>query len=81
MRLESLEPRWRAGVLTFDCPCGKCVGRIRVPTKLATPSPSDIAVNHHRWDVSGEFPNLTLSPSVDAGCWHGFVREGEVTSA
>ena len=33
-----------------------------------------------RWDVqpgSGSLESLTLSPSIDAGCWHGWVRDGE----
>lgn len=33
-----------------------------------------------RWAVSGtDFQNLTLSPSVDCGCWHGFVTNGDAT--
>lgn len=36
----------------------------------------------HLWLREGDdFDTLTLSPSVDAsraGCWHGFVRNGEV---
>lgn len=32
-----------------------------------------------RWVVTGTgFHNLTLSPSVDVGCWHGFVQNGDV---
>lgn len=33
-----------------------------------------------RWDVSGaSLEDLTLSPSVNVkGCWHGFVRNGEI---
>lgn len=31
-----------------------------------------------RWQVSGAgFDNLTLQPSIDCGCWHGFVTNGE----
>jgi len=33
-----------------------------------------------RWEVSGtDFNDLTLSPSADCGCWHGFITNGEVT--
>lgn len=32
-----------------------------------------------RWEVTGTtFEDLTLSPSVDVGCWHGYVTNGEV---
>ncbi len=35
-----------------------------------------------RWDVSGTgAADLTLSPSVDVGCWHGYIRNGEATNA
>ncbi len=33
-----------------------------------------------RWNVSGDrFDNLTLSPSVKIDCWHGFIRNGDVS--
>jgi hypothetical protein len=62
------------GVL-FRCPCGTGHGiivwfadRSRVPAS-ATPTT--------RWKASGTaLADLTLSPSVDAGCWHGFVNNG-----
>jgi len=34
-----------------------------------------------RWGVSGTgLDDLTISPSIDGGpgCWHGFVRDGEI---
>lgn len=33
-----------------------------------------------RWAVSGTgISDLTLAPSINVrGCWHGFVREGEI---
>ena len=32
-----------------------------------------------RWQMSGDdFATLTLSPSVDVGCWHGFIERGIV---
>lgn len=36
------------------------------------------------WDVSGQAPNITISPSIfcDAPTgWHGFVRNGEIVDA
>ena len=35
-----------------------------------------------RWEISGTgFDDITLKPSVDCKCWHGFVTNGEVTNA
>ena len=32
-----------------------------------------------RWHVAGDsFDNLTLTPSIDGGCWHGYVTHGEI---
>ncbi len=32
-----------------------------------------------RWQVSGDsFENLSLSPSIDVGCWHGYVTNGAI---
>ena len=34
-----------------------------------------------RWSVEGTgIEDLTLKPSIDCGCWHGFVTAGECTS-
>ena len=33
-----------------------------------------------RWGVSGSsYADLTLSPSIDCSCWHGHVKNGEIT--
>jgi hypothetical protein len=37
---------------------------------------------NRRWDVSGEAPNITVSPSincVELGGWHGFIQNGAIT--
>ena len=35
-----------------------------------------------RWSVAGAgLGDLTLAPSIDCGCWHGWIRNGEVTTA
>jgi hypothetical protein len=35
-----------------------------------------------RWVVAGTgLADLTLSPSIDCVCWHGWVRDGEVINA
>jgi hypothetical protein len=40
---------------------------------------------HPRWSVSGSsLEDLTISPSIAVGdpeCWHGFIRNGEITNA
>jgi hypothetical protein len=36
--------------------------------------------NPSRWGVSGtSIDDLTLTPSVDVGCWHGHVTAGRIT--
>jgi hypothetical protein len=72
MRLETLHPRLKENVLVFDCPCGQCGGRVRVPV-------ADEKVEG-KWKTTGIFPNLTLDPSINAGCWHGNITNGEVTT-
>ncbi len=35
-----------------------------------------------RWEVTGTgFHDLTLKPSIDTGCWHGYITNGEVINA
>jgi hypothetical protein len=36
--------------------------------------------NGDGWIVSGEFPNITCSPSIVVEGYHGFLRDGEFTS-
>lgn len=56
----------------FDCPCGDG-HRLLIPFKGRMPDGKG-------WAVTGtNFDNLTLQPSVDAKCWHGWVRNGEIT--
>ena len=80
------------GVL-FYCPCtfGTDAGAHMVMVVFGNPpngihAPSDFGPEsrngktHPRWEVSGTgLSNLTLSPSVDTGCWHGWVKNGQVT--
>ncbi len=76
MKITDLDPRWKDGILVIDCPCGKCGGKIRIPTTLYRGQGQ--TGDSYKWQVSGEFPNLTLHPSVNAGCWHGFIKDGEI---
>lgn len=49
-----------------------------VPDHLGSRGTSGAA---SRWAVTGaSLADLTLRPSIDVGCWHGFVTNGEVTS-
>jgi hypothetical protein len=76
MKLSELNPQYVSGILMFDCPtCTKTdyTHKIRVPL---APTVS----NGKSWQHTGEFPDtLTLTPSVNAGCWHGNITNGEVT--
>ncbi|MCK1583288.1 hypothetical protein IVB03_27925 [Bradyrhizobium sp. 168] len=35
--------------------------------------------NGDGWQVTGEWPNITCSPSIIAGDYHGWLRNGEFT--
>lgn len=75
MKLADLDPKLAANVLSFDCPCG-AGHKIRVPIGAQLPNRSAGEV----WQASGEFPaSFTITPSIDAGCWHGHVTDGEIT--
>lgn len=76
--------------VSFDCPRHGKAHRVHVP--FANPLDGGKPVErNHLWQRSGDsFDTLTLSPSIDytkydngtlrdASCWHGFVRNGEVT--
>ena len=79
---------FRSGDLTgaqgivFRCPRGghEIVLWFEKPV-AAAPAPED-QPPFARWGHSGTgLGDLTLHPSVDErGCWHGWVRNGEVTS-
>lgn len=62
--------------IRFRCPCG--AGHALVVWFDGRGVPAD-EIPTPRWQVSGSgYADLTLSPSLDAGCWHGFVRSGDV---
>lgn len=60
------------GFLVFDCPAcsGDNAHRIRVPLAPA------VDAQNHSWQHTGDLSNLTLTPSVDGGCWHGNIVNG-----
>jgi hypothetical protein len=71
--LAELDPKLSdTGFLRFDCPTCRTHG-IRVPLAPA------VDQYGQSWQHTGEFPDtLTLMPSVDAGCWHGFIQDGQI---
>jgi hypothetical protein len=40
----------------------------------------DKPTTRHGWTVTGEPPNLTANPSIIAGDYHGWLRNGELTN-
>jgi hypothetical protein len=76
MKLTDLAPEIAgSGFLVFDCPnCrGDASHRIRVPLSPAVGS------NGCSWQHTGDtVETLTLTPSVDAGCWHGNITDGRL---
>lgn len=77
MRLTDLNPKMFNGdkFLRFDCPTCKgdnqhCIGVAILP---------NVDHNGRGWTKTGEYPDtLTLSPSIDTGCWHGHIVNGEI---
>lgn len=82
----------REGMLLYaDCPCGRgddcewgnflCIA-IENPVDGGPPHPGEVQRGKPHWRRTGEtFDELTLAPSVHAvGHWHGYIRNGLVTS-
>ena len=74
--------------IEFDCPT--CGHRLAVhflpwinPDRL--PTEGDFAYGQLKWQRTGDtFETLSLQPSIDfgaAGCWHGHITNGELTTA
>ncbi len=76
MILAELDPVINANnVLIFDCP--NCRDhRIRVPL---SPTGKKLEGGPLGWGYTGDLSNLTLDPSVNAGCWHGHIENGVIT--
>jgi Family of unknown function (DUF6527) len=70
--------------ITFDCPCGNHDEAHRCYVPFANPIGPGPHVNAKGWQRTGDtFETLTLSPSIQriGDCrWHGFIRNGEVTT-
>ncbi|MCW2195010.1 hypothetical protein AB7M45_007781 [Bradyrhizobium elkanii] len=57
----------------------------RAPIELVCPNGEiwcidRMSSNGNGWQVTGEWPNITCSPSIVAGNYHGFLRGGEFTA-
>lgn len=77
IRLSALEPNLKEGFLSFWCP----VCRDDSAHKIRVPLAPTKDRYEQSWQHSGECPDtLTLTPSVDAGCWHGYIQNGELTN-
>ena len=69
--------------LSFDCPVHRNHRLVVMFVNPIDDMPKD-STTKHLWSRTGDtFLNMTLSPSIDAstnfsGCWHGYVRNGEI---
>ena len=58
---------------------GKRIWMVALPGGAVFTS-EHIATDGGRWAVSGEPPNITVSPSINVeGIYHGFIRDGVIT--
>ena len=64
----------------FLCPCGEghsILVWFMNPVDCEPVPPE--ALPKHRWRRYGTtMETLTLAPSINAGCWHGFVKYGKI---
>ena len=76
MKLRDLDPKLSdGGILRFDCPVCTPQGDAHGIRVALAPA----VENGRSWQHTGEFPDtLTLHPSVNAGCWHGNITNGEI---
>ena len=77
MRLTELDAKLTDdGILKFDSPsCTRSGNPHAIRVALAPAKTAAGAAWHH----TGKFPDtLTLEPSINAGCWHGYITNGEV---
>lgn len=93
MKLTDLNPGWVGAFgIRFDCPKGgpkcECGGLVFIPFENPLAG-EEAAGRGPRWKQTGEdFETLTIHPSihthyplVTTSHWHGWVRDGEITSA
>jgi Family of unknown function (DUF6527) len=89
VKLTDLNPVWTTPegghepngvrILVIDCPCGQ-KHRRRIP--LGQPKMKefrDAETTCFVWQcTSYDLAGMTLYPSLDFGCWHGYVKNGEL---
>lgn len=86
--LTEFNPKWVGQLrspehgegLAFDCPtCGPKHTLVAYFTNPIDGGPAMPAPPNQRWTRSGEdFAKLTVKPSLDYPCWHGWVEGGQV---
>lgn len=66
--------------IQLDCPCGEGHALLLWFSNPLDAVPVPIHIHPMaRWQRMGEdVASLTLAPSVDAHCWHGFIKNGEI---
>ena len=85
-RLSDLNPKWTGLLrpnsgegLTFDCP--RCGTSHRLAVYFSNPVDALPAApwQTQQWKREGEeFDSLTLEPSIQYPCFHGWIEEGDV---
>jgi len=77
MRLSELDPKLSdSGWLRFTCPVCSLKGNAH---GVCIPLAPAVDRYGQSWQHTGEFPEtLSVTPSIDVGCWHGFITNGEV---
>lgn len=72
LKLTSWEPQINNGFLMFLCP--NCQDhQIRVPLNH-TRDHNNRSWNHN---FNGNFDELTVTPSINVGCWHKNIKGGK----
>jgi len=75
MLLLDLNPHLKEDVLVFSCP--NCKGDYSHSIRITKCPKKDR--NDRCWIFSGVYPDtLTLQPSINAGCWHGYITDGKI---
>jgi hypothetical protein len=64
----------------FDCPCGHGGSQmVSFRGNRADGTPRPAMSNGRAWQVSGStLADITLTPSINTRCWHGFIENGNI---
>lgn len=74
--------------VTTDTPTGQryfwfgCPGKCKTISALPIRPVMDANIKHDSWHLTGDdIDKPTLTPSVHhVGCWHGWIRDGEIST-